>query len=267
MAHRLGHPELPDRWPLSALKVVDSVDFPGDVSQPEPVGPKTRGQRLLWHRPSYPSSGSPAPTSTAPRHVLFCMNTHITPLRPSARPSEAPAPPGSRPWGPPRQRENLGRPCPTLPVTTTPAPALAIKATTLRGPHRRTGQRACCSDGLSVLGAEMNGGSRCRLQRAGGRGDVTANSQGQGLRPGAGDRQTPEVGPSSREVTKGGKTPENVPGGEQRARGSEAAGWRGRRGQSLGASSRAPQTTTAPWKGRATRADRAPALDERTLSR
>lgn len=51
-----------------------------------------------------------------------------------------------------------------------------------------------------------------------------SRSQGQGLRPGAGVKQTPELRPSGREGTEGGRPPENVPGEE---RSSEAAGRRG----------------------------------------
>lgn len=118
-------PELPNRWPLSALKVVDSVDFPGDISQPEPLGPKTRSEP-----PVAPSLicqlRKSRPNQHCPPHVPFRTNAHITPLRLSARPSEAPASPGSGPWGPLRQRErayDVRAPrCPKPPWVSRPSP-------------------------------------------------------------------------------------------------------------------------------------------------
>lgn len=171
-------PELPDRWPLSALKVVDSVDFPGDVSQPEPLGPKTR-------------SAPPVAPSLISQLRKSRPNQHCPPPRalPHQRPHHAPQTErealGSTrvPWlralgTPAPTRASLRRPCPTLPEATlgvppvamTPAPAFVVDATTVRGPRRWTGRSARCSHGLSVPGRGTNGGSR----EPGVGGDVTA---------------------------------------------------------------------------------------------
>lgn len=165
-------PELPGRWPLSAAglsqpsrwwTVLTSLGTSPSLSLWAP----RRGQRLLWHRPSHASSGSPAPTSTAPPCALPQERPHHAPQT-ECEALRSTRVPWLRPLGTPAPtRASLRGPCPTLPEATlgvppvamTPAPAFVVDATTVRGPRRWTGRSARCSHGLSVPGRGTNGGS------------------------------------------------------------------------------------------------------------